>query len=162
MKSTKYHWIAIACLSLIIVTGAMKFVVMGDTSASTGVDERTIVNLNANQRQMVLQEMRGLLETTQQVVQGLANNDLAQVAEASKAVGMAAVSTMDVKLKAKLPLGFKKLGFATHQAFDDLATMANNGAEKDLIQRKLADTMNNCLSCHATYQIPSFVTPQGE
>jgi len=23
------------------------------------------------------------------------------------------------------------------------------------VQRKLADTMNNCIACHASYQIPS-------
>jgi len=155
MKTTKYHWLAIILLSTVIVVGLVKFIVVGDTSVSTTADERTIINLNASERQAVLMEMRTLLETTQQVVEGLANNDLKQVAESSQAVGMGAVSTMDVTLKAKLPLAFKKLGFATHQAFDDIATMANQGEEKSIIQRKLADTMNNCLACHSAYQIPS-------
>ena len=67
---------------------------------------------------------------------------------------MQATSTMDVRLKAKLPLAFKQLGFATHQAFDDIATMARERVEPRAIQKKLAETMNNCIVCHATFQIP--------
>ncbi|MDX8395708.1 MAG: hypothetical protein R8K22_04760 [Mariprofundaceae bacterium] len=156
MKSTKPYWLAIILLLVVIGAGAVKFIVLGSTTNGEGEDDRIQVMLNEGERQAVLLEMRTLLEATQQIVEGLANNDLKQVEDAGISVGMQATSTMDVTLKAKLPLDFKKLGFATHQAFDDIAAMANQGQSGSAIQKKLAETMNNCLSCHASYQIPSF------
>ena len=87
-------------------------------------------------------------------MEGLSEQDLKKVVEAASKVGMQATSTMDVTLKAKLPLDFKKLGFATHQAFDDIANMAKNGQSVQAIQAKLARIMNQCVACHASFQLP--------
>jgi len=152
MKSTTPHWIAITILLAIIVAAAVKFVVLG--SSETAPDGRTAVLLNDKERQLVLAEMRALLQAAQQVVEALANEDMKAIPAAVQPVGRAAVGTMDVRLKAKLPLEFKKLGFATHDAFDAIGTMASEGKPAKEIQRKLADTMNNCIACHAAYQLP--------
>ena len=152
MTSTKPHWIAITILSLLLVAIGIKFVVLGNTEK--GDDGRTAVILEPAERQAVLGEMRILLETTQTIVEALANEDLAIVEESARAVGKAAISTMDFKLRAKLPLDFKKLGFGTHYAFDDIADMAKAKAPVKQIQIKLADTMNNCIACHASFQLP--------
>lgn len=45
----------------------------------------------------------------------------------------------------------KKLGFATRARFDDMATMAEEGKSSKEINTYLADTMNNCIACHAIY-----------
>jgi len=152
MTSTKPHWIAITILSLLLVAIGVKFVVLGNTEK--GDDGRTAVILEPAERQAVLGEMRILLETTQTIVEALANEDLAMVEESARAVGKAAISTMDFKLRAKLPLDFKKLGFGTHYAFDDIADMAKAKAPVKQIQIKLADTMNNCIACHTSFQLP--------
>jgi len=76
------------------------------------------------------------------------------VERAARGVGSAALTTMDFTLSAKLPLGFKKLGFGTHYAFDEIADMAKAGKPVKAIQNKLAATMNNCIACHASYQLP--------
>ncbi|MDX8396960.1 MAG: hypothetical protein R8K49_01440 [Mariprofundaceae bacterium] len=153
MKNYKLLWLMIAFLVLALLGIGVKFIVLGQTSASD--DGRTQVLLDGHERQLVLSEMRQLLAATQQVTEGLANQNLAQVATAASEVGMQATSTMDVRLKAKLPLDFKKLGFATHQGFDDIASLANSKADARKIQLKLAETMNLCLACHASYQLPS-------
>jgi len=155
MKNTTPHWIAITVLLAVIAGIGIKFIVLGNTTK--GTDERTAVLLGESERRLVLEEMRGLLAATQQVVEGLSSGDMKQIDQAATAVGMQATSTMDVALKAKLPLEFKKLGFATHAAFDEIAAMARSGRDTASIQRKLADTMNNCIACHASFQIPSAI-----
>jgi len=153
MKTTRPHWIAIGVLSVILVAIGFKFIVLGSTAQ--GDDGRTAVLLEPAERQAVLGEMRVLLETTQEIVEALANNDLTSVESSARSVGSAAITTMDFTLRAKLPLAFKKLGFGTHYAFDDIADMAKAGKPSKDIQLKLTDTMNNCIACHASYQLPS-------
>jgi len=152
MKKTTPHWIAIGILTTLLAAIGIKLVVLGSTAP--GDDGRTAILLEPGERQLVLGEMRTLLEASQQIVEALANNDLKGVATAATPVGSQAIGTMDFKLKAKLPLDFKQLGFSTHYAFDDIATMANEGKPAADIQRKLADTMQNCLACHAGFQLP--------
>lgn len=151
-KCSKLPWILVLVLSAVLIGIGVKFVVLGNTAQAP--DGRTAILLDSGERQLVLGEMRALLESTQQIIQSIAEGDMQQVAQAASTVGMQATTTMDVKLKAKLPLGFKQLGFATHQAFDDIATMAAEKAEPRRLQIKLADTMNNCIACHAGWQLP--------
>lgn len=153
MKTTTPHWIAIGLLSIILLAIGIKFIVLGSTIKAD--DGRTAIVLEVGERQAVLGEMRLLLETTQVIVEALANNDLPAVEKAARSVGSAAVSTVDFTLRAKLPLGFKKLGFGTHYAFENIADMANAGKPTSVIQQKLAQTMNNCVACHASYQLLS-------
>jgi len=152
MKNTTPHWIAIGLLSAILVAIGFKFVVLGSTAQAD--DGRTAVLLEPAERQAVLGEMRVLLETTQAIIEALAVEDMAAVDQAARGVGSVAIKTMDFTLRAKLPLEFKKLGFGTHYAFDEIADMAKAAKPVKAIQQKLAATMNNCIACHATYQLP--------
>jgi len=153
MKNTTPHWIAIGILSAMLLGIGFKFIVLGSTREGDAEDMRTVVLLTNSERAMVLGEMRVLLESTQAIVEALAREDLQAVATAARKVGKAAISTMDFKLRAKLPLEFKQLGFGTHDAFDDIADMAAAGKPAREIQQKLAETMNNCIACHASYRL---------
>lgn len=150
-------WVIVAILLTVIIGFAVKFMVLGSTE--TADDGRTQVLLTINERAQVLGEMRQLLASTQQVIEGLSEQDLDKVVEAASEVGMQATSTMDITLKAKLPMDFKKLGFATHQSFDDMARMAKEGKSVQAIQAKLARTMNQCVACHASFQLPVLNPP---
>ena len=152
MKKTTPHWIAIGILIAVIGAIGVKFIVLGSTEQ--GDDGRTAVILEPAERQAVLGEMRLLLETSQAIVEALANNDLKAVEDAATPLGSGAIGTVDFALRAKLPLEFKKLGFGTHYAFDDIAKMANEGKPAKEIQLVFAKTMNNCIACHAMYQLP--------
>ncbi len=152
-KKTTPHWIAIGILGSLLALGLFKVVVVGDTAQ--GDDGRTAVLLTPAERQAVLAEMRGLLEATRGVVGALAKEDRPGIEAAARPVGSAAISTMDFSLRAKLPLEFKTLGFGTHGAFDTIADMASEGRPMREIQLKLAETMDNCIACHATYQLPA-------
>jgi len=57
-----------------------------------------------------------------------------------------------------LPLPFKKLGMETHKKFDDLAAHAEQGASNEELLIELSQLMNNCVACHAAYQLQSKTT----
>ncbi|WP_167632239.1 hypothetical protein [Mariprofundus ferrooxydans] len=160
MKKTTPHWIAIIVLLAVLTAGAVKVIVIGNTEKAA--DGRTAVILEPAEREAVLGEMRLLLETTQTIIAALANDDLAAVEAAARPIGSAAIATVDFRLRAKLPLEFKQLGFGTHYAFDDIANMAKEGKPAKAIQQKLAETMNNCIACHASFQLPTAPFKQGE
>lgn len=152
MKKTTPHWIAIGLLLAVIIGIGLKVIVLGSTTE--GDDGRTAVILTHSERQAVLGEMRMLLEASQSIVEALANDDLATVEKTARPLGATAIATVDFSLRAKLPLEFKKLGFGTHHAMDDIANMAKEKKPAKTIQLKLAETMNNCIACHAMYQLP--------
>jgi len=151
MKTTTPHWMAIGILISLLLAGGIKVMILGSTAPAN--DGRTAVLLEPAERQAILAEMRLLLETTQTIIAALTENDRSTIETAARKVGKSAMSTMDFRLKAKLPLEFKKLGFGTHYAFDEIADMARDGASGQAIQLKLADTMNRCIACHASYQL---------
>ena len=152
MKKTTPHWIAIGILLAVIAGIGTKVIVLGNTEK--GDDGRTAVILTSSERQAVLGEMRMLLEASQAMVEALANNDLETVENTARPLGASAIATVDFALRAKLPIEFKKLGFGTHYAMDDIADMAKENKPAKAIQMKLAETMNNCIACHAMYQLP--------
>jgi hypothetical protein len=132
------------------------------TQSAERLDTREILPLNQMQRQHVLEEMRGLLVATQGVVEGLANEDMAAVAESASSVGMKALHTVEnqenmkkLKMKQTAPEEFMTLGMSVHKSFDAMAQMAADGTAAKEIQLKLVDTMNACAACHASYQIPN-------
>jgi len=152
MKKTTPLWVAIGLLLAVIVGIGVKVIVIGSTVK--GDDGRTAVVLESAERTAILAEMRFLLEASQVIVEALANEDLKTVEEAATPLGSRAIATVDFALRAKLPLEFKKLGFGTHYAFDDIAKMAKEGKPAKDIQLVFANTMNNCIACHAMYQLP--------
>ena len=132
------------------------------TQSVERLDTREILPLNQLQRQHVLEEMRGLLVATQGVVEGLAHEDMAAVAESASSVGMEALHTVEnqenmkkLRMRQTAPEEFMALGMGVHKSFDAMAQMATDGKPVKDIQLKLADTMNACVACHTSYQIPN-------
>ena len=56
-------------------------------------------------------------------------------------------------LAVKLPMEFKKLGLATHRAFDAIADDAPEQNLTAFVTKRLGETMNNCTACHATFRL---------
>ncbi len=133
-----------------------------ELSASEPLDQRQRLPLNSEQRMHVLEEMRGLLLATQGVIEGLAMDDMEMVAASASAVGMKSMHTVENQENMKrlgmgkvLPSEFRMMGRSVHKAFDEMALMAAENAPPKDIQLKLAETMNNCMACHSSYQIPN-------
>jgi hypothetical protein len=126
------------------------FFVRGQTQVAP--DGRTTVLLASDERNLVLTEMRGMLETVQIVVDGVKAGDMKQVAQAARASGIAAAADVNPALMAKLPLEFKQLGLSVHKRFDEIATAADSGASREQLLGTLSAQLSACVACHAGYR----------
>ena len=140
----------IALLLLVIAGGVYKFIFQGSISGSE--DGRVTVDLNADERDLVLTEMRQFLESVQKITTGIAGDDMELVTEYARKAGKAAQGAVPGTLVGKLPLGFKKLGSDTHKKFDQLALDAEEFGDGDHVLAQLSVLMQNCVSCHAAYR----------
>ena len=140
--------LAIAIAGLLYI-----FMVKGETVAGNTNDPRTAIVLTEGERSMVLEEMRNFLATIQTITLAANSDDMTAVAKAARKVGLAAQGEVPPSLVKKLPMAFKKLGFGTHQAFDQLAVDAESFGDKTQTLEAMAKLMSNCVGCHATYQI---------
>ncbi len=138
-------------LWLATIAVAATFFVRGNTAQ--GTDGRTAVVLSASERDLVLGEMRGLLTTVHDVLEGLNKNDMEQVAAAATRSGMGSAADVNPALMAKLPLAFKSLGMSVHHDMDALAAAAKQGKSAAELQTMLTETMGKCLGCHASWQL---------
>lgn len=138
-------------LLLVIAGGIYKFIFQG--SVSDSADGRSAIHLNGGERDLVLGEMRLFLESVQQIIIGINNEDMSLVSAAARKVGSAAQAAVPGTLMGKLPAEFKALGFDTHSKFDELAKNAEQLGDPQHSLKQLSVLMNNCVSCHAGYKI---------
>lgn len=146
----KACWALVLVLSIAVAGMAYKFIIAGDIKLSS--DGRQAIQLTDSERNLVLTEMRTFLSSAQAITQALTTENLDQVAKAARTVGAAAQQAVPGSLMGKLPLEFKKLGFDTHQKFDQLALDAEQLGDREYTLKQLAELMNNCVACHATYR----------
>jgi len=144
-------WVSSLVFLLLAVILAYLLVVPGDTRPSS--DGRVAIVMSGSERDMVLGEMRAFLEAVQTVTQGVVDNDLKGMVAAARRVGGEAQHGAPASLVAKLPLEFKKLGFDTHARFDQLAQNATDLGDTADALTELAELLQNCTACHATYRI---------
>ncbi len=146
----KFCWAAVAVLILITAGVVFKFVIQGEVLESP--DGRTAIQLNINERALVLSEMRLFLESVQNITGGISNDDMDRVTEYARKSGNNAAQEVPGSLIGKLPLQFKKLGFDTHAKFDELALDAEQLGDRDHSLSQLDALLNNCVACHAMYK----------
>lgn len=147
---TKICLSIILLLIMIIIGGIYKFVLPADASQSS--DGRELIQLSADEKDFVLAEMRLFLSSTQQIIQGIAEDDMELVAIQAKKSGKDVQVTVPAALAKKLPAPFKKLGFDTHTKFDQIAMDAIDLGDSEHALSQLAALLQNCTSCHETYR----------
>ncbi|MCU7813135.1 MAG: hypothetical protein KZQ77_18165 [Candidatus Thiodiazotropha sp. (ex Notomyrtea botanica)] len=147
----RFCCISTVILLLLIFAMAYKFIWQGEVTPAS--DGRTAILMPASERDLVLQEMRGFLQAVQSILAATNLEEMQRVADSARQVGMAAGEGMPGSLVGRLPVGFKKLGFDTHGRFDTLALDAEQLGDPQHSLQQLAELMNNCVSCHATYRI---------
>ncbi len=149
----------IVALVFLLAFGGMfyKFVLSGDVVTTR--DGRKALQLSPGERALVLAEMRQFLAAVQGIVKAVNERDLKAAARTARAVGQASVKTVPASLMGKLPLSFKRLGLATHQAFDRLALDAEQLGDPEHSLGQLATLMQHCVGCHAVYRIDAPAAP---
>lgn len=127
---------------------------LSPTSAISGdPDTRHIIPLNKMQRHHLLSEMRALLEGTQAILQSLATQDMAAVAQHSRHLGTAMPHTGEQHLHKILPQSFIKMGMQVHRGFDQIAVEAETSQSPETILQQLSEITRICVDCHTAYQI---------
>lgn len=121
-------------------------------SANTA-DKRIAIHLNAAERNHLLTEMRGFLESAQQIIEGISEQDLSTVAGNARKSGMKAGAGMPAGMGKKLPAEFKQLGPDTHRRFDQLALDVDDLGDEQHTLKQLSELMKNCVACHRAYRI---------
>ncbi|MGV3665562.1 MAG: hypothetical protein ACO1NV_05485 [Leptospira bouyouniensis] len=153
MKHLQFAKIAILLWLVTIITLGYLFY-YGNTSKS--LDSRTAIHLTPAERQLVLTEMRALLEAVNGMLNGLGEKDYEKAAKSAEAVGMGLVASLEHQEKTillKLPVSFKKLGFGTHEKFDSIAAKIRKKEEIHSILKDMDELTKNCVACHASYKI---------
>lgn len=116
-------------------------------------DGRAILELNPEERAMILEEMRLFLGGVQKMTDALGRQDMASAAEAARGMGQKMVHEVPPALRAKLPMEFRQLGFSVHRDFDQIAMDADSLKDVSTTLNQLSATLQKCVSCHSTYQI---------
>ena len=150
MKNFKILWAIICTLLIVLIAVAYKFI---QGSVAVSDDERVAVVLSKDERNLILNEMRNFLISTQKISEAITNDDMELVASFAKSAGMAAEENTPGALLAKIPLSMKTLGFDTRKRFDQIAADAEQLKVPIHSRRQLDQLMKNCIACHASFKI---------
>lgn len=123
-------------------------------------DARQVLALAASDRDQLTEEMRAMLEGTQKIVQGIADNDMKVVAKVARSLGAGMAGKVEDSHAHHLPPEFEQLGNATHADFDRIAVIAERGGGAKQAAAQLGATLNRCVACHSTWRV-QVVPPPG-
>lgn len=116
-------------------------------------DSRSEIKMTKENREYVMAEMRGFLESVQKINEGIIKNDPNIIVNVSQQSGTCKVNAVPQGLVRSLPYEFKQMGFQTHELFDVMSKMAKEKYDRQQIQVKMNELLNNCVACHKTYKI---------
>lgn len=147
----KLGWILFLIMTLIASALAYKFILSGKTEVAP--DGRTVILFEESERTFFLNEMRNFLIAVQQITDGIEKDDMSQIAQAAKKVGSGDLAHVPPGIMGKLPLATKKMGLATHKAFDQMAMDAESLGDKDHSLSQLNKILSTCTACHTLYRV---------
>lgn len=148
--------LSIAILSILLNLGLIyMFVLKGSTVESS--DSRVAIEMTESNREFVLAEMRDFLESVKEINEGILNNDSSLVIKAGEKSGGSVIAHAPKGLMKTLPIGFKQLGFATHDLFDEIAKNAKENFDLQQSQKQLNSLLYNCTACHQSFKIKTVV-----
>jgi hypothetical protein len=139
-----------ACLCVVAATACASSHIASVNAASP---ERSAIVMRADDREHFLEGMRGYLDAMQGLIEGLAANDRAAMAQSARKAGVGALMGASPAVAFKLPGEFVLLALDTHQKFDLIAQAAEGQASKKEILDQMGAVLANCSACHAMYRI---------
>ncbi len=129
------------------------FFVFKGKVAATADNGRVVIELTQGNADFALDEMRAFLVSVQQINEGILNKNIEQIEKAAKKSGGLVIDHAPKGMMASLPIGFKKLGFATHDLFDEIADSIPVNKNFSQTHSQLGKLLNNCVTCHKAYRI---------
>jgi hypothetical protein len=147
----KICWTSLTAAILVIAFVGYK--IMYPTAITPSADGRMAIELTASERDLVLTEMRDFLISVQTITEAVATENMEMATKAARKAGTTAQGAVPLSLVSKLPNEFKKLGFDTHQQFDQIGLDAEQLGDGSQTIKQLSTIMQNCISCHAGYKL---------
>ena len=133
---------------LVLCVGAMLWV------SPSLADDRQVLELTTEQRGRLVTQMNGFLEAIQDIVLGIAEDDMEAVREAADACGMRhghEPGQRGTGVGRVAPPEFRQMGRGMHLAFDELAQASEFGPQ--VVLEELGVLMSNCMGCHASFRV---------
>ncbi len=129
-------------------------IVLSGVTLPTYADLRQEVWLSADEREVILIEMRNFLKGSQQVLEASLEEDMIRVSQTARPLGVKMMKVLPKSLIQKMPVPFAAMFKTLHYGFEEIADMSQspNGNSK-IVLKKLASMQNSCVGCHATYQL---------
>ncbi len=150
---TSTTWLGLLLVISVALNSVLfyRFIIAGNPLEIT--DQRTAIVLEESERELVLAEMRQFLVAVQGITQASHQEQMDEVTRHAHAVGATAAEAVPASVMGKLPLEFKQLGRKTHQEFDTIAMDAQNLGDGSHTIEQLGRLLDNCITCHSSYQI---------
>jgi hypothetical protein len=123
---------------------------LSSPGAEQVADTRERVRLTPAEQDAIAMEMRTMLRSLSDIMQGLISGDLVKAEKAARASGVAL--PVDPGLEKKLPPHFLQLSVRTHKRFVGLADAIKEGAARDAVLRRVAAITASCVTCHDRYR----------
>lgn len=123
-------------------------------SSTRAEDARQLVKLPEMMQHHMLTNMRDHLQTLNQILIDMSNDELGKAADLAEArLGMSSLPLHGASHMAKfMPKAMQELGTNMHKAASRFALKAQEGDPK-AAYKALTDVTSSCIACHATYRI---------
>lgn len=116
-------------------------------------DARTVIWVTAEEKALLLSEMRSFLVASQKILQASLEDNMDEVEQAARDVGVKMAKATPKELHQKFPAGFKEMGPKAHMGFEEIADEASGLGDSEVVLNKLAQLQKSCIECHAAYQL---------
>jgi hypothetical protein len=116
-------------------------------------DTRESILVSQSNRDFVMHEMRTFVEALHQINIGIEQNDPVLIAKVARASGGSVKDHAPAGLLASIPIGFKKIGFDTHDRFDAIAQEAEKNFDPKVTQQQVTELLGNCVACHKMFRM---------
>lgn len=146
MRSS-FKWLLIPFLCVSVSTFAADRAV-----SKPSPDPRQNLQLTPSEQAEFLSEMRNMLFSIQQILEGIGTSDRDKIAEAAKLSGNRMARATPASVRAKMPQSFRDIGGPTHMMFEELAMRADSD-EMDMLASDAGKLMMQCLACHAKFRV---------
>ena len=126
-------------------------------SAPATLARRTVVEATPQEAEHVLGDMQKLLRSVGEIQGSLATRDWPAIERVASALKpehtMGSRDPAAVSFHAKLPPGWSGYGAPMHQGFARIAAEARGERRVDEVLRTLSSTTQQCVACHAQFQL---------
>lgn len=127
--------------------------------APASLARRTVVEATPQEVEHVLGDMQKLLRSMGEIQGALSSRDWPTIQRVAGALKpehtMGSRDPVSVSFHAKLPPGWSAYGAPMHQGFARIAAEAQGERRVDEVLRLLSVTTQQCVACHAQFQLKS-------